>query len=154
MLTEPSLFARQANGVSVLEQQQAAPASDAATPAGAEAMIAEGAPPSAAPLEPVASAVVVTPALITCATCGGPTVGRAKRCAACAKLERATRARETWLGPEVPAEQRAAERRAALRQFRLYCFSCGRSTTVLNPPRQTGRCESCGGSMLTELESD
>jgi hypothetical protein len=52
-----------------------------------------------------------------------------------------------------PAEQRPGQRRMVI-HFRLYCFSCGRSTTVDNPVRRPGRCATCGGSMATEVEPD
>ncbi len=57
------------------------------------------------------------------------------------------------VGPPDPgAAVRVAERRAAQRQFRLYCVACGRSSVVANPPAHPGRCETCGGTMLTELD--
>ena len=142
MPTEHTVFVQFEAGVAILAHHEEVGAA-------AEAMIDEGGPVRLLQPDPL---VTLAPPL--CSTCGGPTVGRAKRCLPCGKVERASRAREMWLSPEVPAEQRAAERRAQQRQFRLYCFSCGRSTTVQTPPRQAGRCESCGGSMLTELESD
>jgi hypothetical protein len=55
---------------------------------------------------------------------------------------------------EPPAEVRAAERRAARRVFRLYCFSCGRSTESAAAPLRPGRCPTCGGTMLLELAAD
>ena len=86
-----------------------------------------------------------------CATCGGQKSERATRCARCAGRSRGLRG--VWLLPEPSAEERAAERRAALTRFRLYCFSCGRSTSVASPPPRPGRCARCGGSMLTELDT-
>jgi hypothetical protein len=52
---------------------------------------------------------------------------------------------------EASAADRAAQRRAALRVFRLYCLACGRSSDVLIAPVQPGRCGHCGGTMLAEL---
>ena len=52
---------------------------------------------------------------------------------------------------EPPAADRAAQRRAARRVFRLYCLACGRSNEVLIAPAQPGRCGRCGGTMLAEL---
>src|SRR5205823_14889543 len=52
---------------------------------------------------------------------------------------------------EPSAEERAAERRAARRVFRLYCFACGRSSEVLIAPARPGRCLQCGGTMLLEI---
>ena len=37
--------------------------------------------------------------------------------------------------------------------FRVYCFSCGRSTSVSSPPRRPGRCLTCGGTMAIEMET-
>ena len=55
---------------------------------------------------------------------------------------------------EPTAEVRAAERRAARRVFRLYCFSCGRSSESSTAPVRPGRCPTCGGTMLLELAAD
>jgi hypothetical protein len=55
------------------------------------------------------------------------------------------------LQDEAPAQERAAQRRAARRVFRLYCFACGRSSEVLLAPARPGRCLDCGGTMLVEL---
>ena len=55
------------------------------------------------------------------------------------------------LPDEPSAEERAARRRAASRVLRLYCFACGRSNEVTIAPVRPGRCEHCGGSMLTEM---
>ena len=55
---------------------------------------------------------------------------------------------------EPSAEERAAERRAARRVFRLYCFACGRSTEVASVPVRPGRCVHCGGTMLVEVSAD
>jgi DNA-directed RNA polymerase subunit RPC12/RpoP len=71
----------------------------------------------------------------------------------------APRARRTRLShlevqDEPSAEARAAERRAARRVFRLYCFSCGRSTESSSAPLRPGRCPTCGGTMLLELAAD
>ena len=52
-----------------------------------------------------------------------------------------------------PAEERPAKRGMVM-HFRLYCFSCGRSTTVDTPLQRPGRCATCGGSMAIEIEPD
>ena len=52
------------------------------------------------------------------------------------------------------AVQRAAQRRAARRVFRVYCVACGRSTESLILPAQAGRCTHCGGTMLIEMAGD
>jgi ribosomal protein S27E len=49
----------------------------------------------------------------------------------------------------VPALPRAR----ATQHFRVYCFSCGRSTSVAIPPRRPGRCLTCGGTMAVEMET-
>ena len=43
--------------------------------------------------------------------------------------------------------------RASAQHFRVYCFSCGRSTSVSIPPRRPGRCLTCGGTMAIEMET-
>ena len=60
--------------------------------------------------------------------------------------------REFNLAQEAPPEQRAAERRAARIELRLYCVLCGRSETVQRAPARPGRCPGCGGTLLTEPE--
>jgi hypothetical protein len=55
---------------------------------------------------------------------------------------------------EPPAEERAAQRRAARRVFRLYCFACGRSSEVSKAPARPGRCLHCDGTMLVEVAPD
>jgi len=55
---------------------------------------------------------------------------------------------------ELPAEERAAARKAARRNFRLYCFSCGRSTEGSVATKPSYRCPHCGGTMLLELSPD
>ena len=55
---------------------------------------------------------------------------------------------------EPSAEERAAERRAARRVFRLYCFACGRSSEVSIAPVRPGRCLHCGGTMLVEVAAN
>lgn len=67
---------------------------------------------------------------------------------------RSTRWRPVHLLNEPAAEDRAAQRRAARRVFRLYCFACGRSTEVLIAPLRPGRCLHCGGTMLAEVAPD
>ena len=58
------------------------------------------------------------------------------------------------LPDELPAEERAAQRRAARHVFRLYCFACGRSSEVSIAPVRPGRCLDCGGTMLVEVAAD
>ena len=60
--------------------------------------------------------------------------------------------RELDLAEEAPAEERAAERHAVRMGLRLYCMLCGRSETVQRAPARPGRCPSCGGTLLTELD--
>jgi hypothetical protein len=67
---------------------------------------------------------------------------------------RRTRISHLEVQDEATAEVRAAERRVARRVFRLYCFSCGRSTESSAAPLRPGRCPTCGGSMLLELAAD
>ena len=55
---------------------------------------------------------------------------------------------------ELSAEERAAQRRATARVFRLYCFACGRSSEVSIAPVRPGRCLHCGGTMLVEVATD
>lgn|SRR5438552_11459871 len=67
---------------------------------------------------------------------------------------RRTRVSHLDVQDEAPADVRAAERRASRRVFRLYCFSCGRSTESAAAPLRPGRCPTCGGTMLLELAAD
>jgi hypothetical protein len=66
--------------------------------------------------------------------------------------------RSRWLSLELQnepsAEQRAAQRRAARRVFRVYCFACGRSSEVSVAPVRPGRCLQCGGTMLVDVAPD
>src|SRR5207244_11697831 len=55
---------------------------------------------------------------------------------------------------EPSAEERAADRRAARRVFRLYCFACGRSRAVSIAPVRPGRCLHSDGTMLVEHAAD
>ena len=55
---------------------------------------------------------------------------------------------------EPSAEQRAAQRRAARRVFRVYCVACGRSTEELTAPARAGRCTHGGGTMRVEMAGD
>jgi len=59
---------------------------------------------------------------------------------------------ELDLAEEAPSEQRAAERYAVRMGLRLYCMLCGRSETVQRAPVRPGRCQGCGGTLLTELD--
>ena len=56
--------------------------------------------------------------------------------------------RELDLAEEAPAEERYPVRMG----LRLYCMLCGRSETVERAPARPGRCPSCGGTLLTELD--
>jgi hypothetical protein len=67
---------------------------------------------------------------------------------------RASRWSALNLPDELPAEERAAQRLAARRVFRLYCFACGRSSEVSIAPVRPGRCLHCGGTMLVEVAPD
>ena len=62
--------------------------------------------------------------------------------------------RELALAKEAPAEQRAAERRAARTTLRLVCVMCGRAESVQRAPARPGRCSSCDGTLLTEFDSN
>jgi rRNA maturation endonuclease Nob1 len=106
--------------------------------AAVERMIDEGGPVSS--FEPRAGS--------RCATCGGPKSERAVRCARCSSRGQ----RRVALDEEPSAEERMTERRLSRTHYRLYCYSCGRSAPVDSPPARPGRCASCGGTMLTELD--
>jgi hypothetical protein len=68
---------------------------------------------------------------------------------------RRTRASHFQVPDEPSAEERAAQRKAARRIFRLYCFACGRSTeSTTSPSEKAGRCPVCGGTMLLELAAE
>jgi rRNA maturation endonuclease Nob1 len=69
-------------------------------------------------------------------------------------MARRSRASQFTIPDEPSAEERAALRKAARRIFRLYCFSCGRSTESTTTPGPAGRCPVCGGTMLLELAPD
>ena len=72
-------------------------------------------------------------------------------CTATAPVDRPRR----WdLESELPAEVRAAARRAGRLQFRRYCVSCGRSTEGAGTEDRQARCPSCGGTMLVEPVAD
>ena len=58
------------------------------------------------------------------------------------------------LRDEPSADERAAQRRAARRVFRLACLACGRSSEVSVAPARPGRCVHCGGTMLIEVAGD
>lgn len=62
--------------------------------------------------------------------------------------------RELKLAFELPVEERAAARRAARIELRVYCVMCGRSESVKRAPAHPGRCHSCDGTLLTEMEAD
>ncbi|MDQ6671077.1 MAG: hypothetical protein M3069_10050 [Chloroflexota bacterium] len=63
---------------------------------------------------------------------------------------RRTRLSHAEVQEELPALLRAPSRRV----FRLYCFSCGRSTESTAAPPRPGRCPTCGGTMLLELAAE
>ena len=67
---------------------------------------------------------------------------------------RTSRRSPLQLRDEPSAAERAAQRRATRRVFRVYCFACGRSSEVSVAPAQPGRCDHCGGTMLIEVASD
>jgi hypothetical protein len=67
---------------------------------------------------------------------------------------RRTRASHFQVPDEPSAEDRAAQRKAARRIFRLYCFACGRSSESSVTPTRAGRCLACGGTMLLELAAE
>jgi hypothetical protein len=71
-----------------------------------------------------------------------------------ARRTRRSRWMPLTLVDEPSAEERAAQRRAERRVFRLYCFACGRSSDVLIAPARPGRCLHCGGTMQVELTAD
>ena len=56
--------------------------------------------------------------------------------------------------PEPSTEERAVQRRATRRVFRVYCVACGRSTDVLVAPARPGRCQHCDGTLLVEVAAD
>jgi hypothetical protein len=70
------------------------------------------------------------------------------------RRSRKSRGTPLQLPSEPSAEERAAERRAAKRVFRLYCFACGRSSEVAVAPARPGRCLHCGGTMLVEVAAN
>ena len=61
--------------------------------------------------------------------------------------------RELALAAEAPPEERAAARRAARIETRTYCVMCGRADTAERTPAQQARCQSCDGTLITELEA-
>jgi hypothetical protein len=66
-------------------------------------------------------------------------------------ISRSRRPSPFQLAAELPAKERAAQRRAAALVFRLYCVACGRSSESTTAPVRVGRCHDCGGTMLVEL---
>ena len=85
-----------------------------------------------------------------CPQCGGPKSANAMRCYACAwpgRLPKATN-RQAEFELAVPVSPILSRRKV---KFRVYCFSCGRSTEVEVAPSRMGRCDACGGTMLVEL---
>jgi len=50
-----------------------------------------------------------------------------------------------------PGLSAASTPRRRKTSFRVYCFSCGRSTEVDVAPRRIDRCDVCGGTMLVEM---
>jgi hypothetical protein len=61
--------------------------------------------------------------------------------------------RQLELAVEAPPAERAAVRRAARIEIRMYCVMCGRAESVERAPAQPGRCHSCNGTLITELEA-
>jgi rRNA maturation endonuclease Nob1 len=108
----------------------------------AERMIDEGGPVAWFPPGTVAP----------CATCGGPKSERAVRCARCAGRGRGRGPRLQPLVVETTVDLGMAQYRPVRNDYRLYCYSCGRSAPVASPPRRPGRCTSCGGTLMTELD--
>lgn len=69
-------------------------------------------------------------------------------------LRRARSRPSVVLEPSV--EERAAERRALRRRFRVYCIACGRSSEASTVPARSSRsrCAHCGGTLLVEPTAD
>jgi hypothetical protein len=107
-----------------------------------ERMIDEGGPVRSA------SADHLAPGGWVCPRCGGKKTSHASQCSGC--VRRGSLPKQLALRSDAPIEVRLAERHAALRPYRLYCFACGRSSEVAIVPAHPGRCTACGGSMLTE----
>jgi hypothetical protein len=107
-----------------------------------ERMIDEGGPVCSAPSAQLA------PAGHICPRCGGKKTWHASRCSGCAR--RGPHPKPFARRADPSSEERLAERRAALRPYRLYCFACGRSSEVATVLARPGRCTTCGGTMLTE----
>jgi hypothetical protein len=61
--------------------------------------------------------------------------------------------RQLNLAIEAPAEERAELRRAARIELRMYCVMCGRAESVERAPAHPGRCQSCDGTLITEIEA-
>jgi ribosomal protein L40E len=83
-----------------------------------------------------------------CTHCGALSAGPTARCRRCGLRN------ELSPDAERSAEIRAAERAAARRVFRVYCFACGRSSEAMSAPTNPGRCPACGGSLLVEWAGD
>jgi hypothetical protein len=62
--------------------------------------------------------------------------------------------RSVQLITEPPPEERAALRRAARLQLRVYCLACGRSAEVPSAPAFALRCSHCRGTLLVEPTVD
>jgi hypothetical protein len=87
-----------------------------------------------------------------CPKCSRPKSATALRCYACAWPGRVPRSTTRQPLPEVPEVGLPATRALRLSvRYRVYCFSCGRSSEVDTAPRQVSRCEACGGTMLVEM---
>jgi hypothetical protein len=94
---------------------------------------------------------LATPGPASCPQCGGPKSASALRCYTCAWPGRVPRAPLERL-PEVEViDVQTSSHRVT--SYRVYCFSCGRSSEVPVAPRHPGRCDACGGSMLVEFGS-
>jgi hypothetical protein len=87
---------------------------------------------------------------LCCPQCGGTKSHSARRCYRCAYPGREPRRPTRHVGVQ-PAAVPGRPAQRALR-FRTYCVSCGRSTEVNMPTARPGRCSTCGGTQLTEVD--
>jgi rRNA maturation endonuclease Nob1 len=88
---------------------------------------------------------------IRCPECGGQKSAGAVRCYKCAWPDRQPRStRASPVSEELASTTAPHDRRTRI-AFRVYCFACGRAVDVEVAPRDPGRCQACGGSLLVEL---